>query len=137
MKTYSLSARLIAVCLLALVMFLTGCGGGGGPGSYLCTADVEPGIVVTVVDAQTRAPIAQGATGTILKDKYSDTMRPFESDANGTLLSLAGAYETPGVFTVRIEKTGYQAWEQTNVRVTNGPCHVKGVQLEADLQPAK
>ena len=136
MKPFFFCTRLIAVCLLALFVFLTGCGS-GGPGSYLCTADVEPGIVVTVIDAQTRAPIAQGATGAIVEGKYSDTMRPFGSDANGALLSLAGAYETPGVFTVRIEKTGYQTWEMQNVRVTKGPCHVKGVLLEADLQPAK
>ncbi len=126
----------VTACVVCLfIMFFAGCTfSGGGP----CTADVEPGIVVGVFDAQTQAPLASRATATIHDGSYTETLRPYGfADNAGTLVSLSGAYERAGNYTVDVTVPGYTPFEMKNVRVTKGACHVKGVGLEADLQPVK
>lgn len=130
MKPCCISTLLLLTCLLAL----TGCGSSDG---VLCGDHVERGIVVAVYDAQTHAPIAKDAVGTIEDGSYMETLTPAGGDSQGNLISIGGAFERPGTYTVRIEKSGYQTWEKKNVRVTKGVCNVNTVTLEADLQPAK
>ena len=133
--TFSSSLKPIAaICLLiGFALFICGC---GSSNTYACGASVMPGIVVTVVDAQTRASIADGAVATAQSGTVVETLRPFGYDGQGKVFGFQG-FVSSGTYTVRVEKNGYQPWEMKNVRVSKEVCGVKTVSLEADLQPAK
>jgi hypothetical protein len=102
----------------------------------ICTQSEEPALIVYVVDSVDGTPRAAGATGLATDQSYSDPLRPGISDGF-TLLALQAALERPGLYQVRVEKPGFQAWEQANVRVVANACHVMTVQLTARLQPAE
>jgi hypothetical protein len=116
---------------LVLMASVGGCRSATAGGSA-CTTEVVPGIAVAVRDQATGAPAATGAVGTITSGTYSERMRLIGSD-NGEPLVLGGADEREGTYTVRIEKTGYQPWEQSNVRVRQDICHVITAEILANL----
>lgn len=106
----------------------------------LCTTDVTPAVEVQVYDARTGAPAAHGTVATARDGSYTDTLEitgwtstPIDST---TALVVAGAYERPGTYTVRISKPGYQLWERTGVRAREGECGVERERLVASLEPA-
>ena len=94
-----------------------------------CTADFVFGISVTALDADTGAPITQGLQGTTVQ---GGTSAPMEVNGN----TLRGAGETAGAFTVGVTATGYDLWTRSGVEVTKGECHVRPVQLTAELVSA-
>ncbi len=127
---------LVAACF-ALVC--NGCGGGVG-----CTAQYVSGIVLRVVDAETGVSIADGAVATLRGNDYTETMRPYEYagprpgadpyDYSGFIpLSFAGAGERADKYIIRVQKDGYEPFEQT-VQVTRDVCHVNQKDLTANLK---
>ncbi len=64
---------------------------------------------------------------------YVDSLRAYGSNGQGVLLSLRGANERPGTYTVVILKDGYQTWKKEDVRVRADECHVRTVSLTAEL----
>jgi hypothetical protein len=127
------------VCLFLLVSLISissGCGSGDSPGGVGCSANIVDGIVVHVIDAQTHANIATGATGTIQDGSYTETLRPTQLDGAGNTISLSGAPERTGAYTITIQKAGYQTFVLQNVVVTKNVCHVNTVTVDANLLPA-
>ncbi len=103
----------------------------------VCTTEIVPGIVVTVLEAGTGVPLANEATGTVREGGFVGPLLPHERTGSdpATTVSLRGADERPGTYEVRVERDGYLPWFQTGVRVTQGRCHVQTVRLRADLTP--
>ena len=128
MKLLSVGSLFVLACLSGNF----GCGSSSD--GFGCTANIDNGIVVTVTDARTHAPIATGAAGTILDGSYTEMLRPFSMDSSGNVLSLAGAPERAGTYTVRITRVGYLPFEKQNVVVTRNACHVNTVAVMAELQ---
>ncbi|MCW3053957.1 MAG: hypothetical protein JWN14_3127 [Chthonomonadales bacterium] len=124
-------------CLVLMVgLFVAGCGGGNdNSGPVGCSANIENGITVRVVDAVTNANIATGATGTIQDGSYTETLQPTAFDGAGNVLYMTGAPERTGTYTIRINKTGYAPFVLQNVTVTKNVCHVNVVNVIAPLQP--
>lgn len=105
------------------------------PIDRICTASIEPGIVVRVIDAATRHPIGDRAVGTVKDGTYVDSLVPYGSSGmTGQLVSLRAADERPGTYTVYVERPGYQAWSLSGVEVERGECHVRTVQVDAPLE---
>jgi hypothetical protein len=115
--------------LLALLPVITECG-------LLvdCDTGIAPAIVVEVRNANTGEPAAAGALGTVRDGTYMDSLYQY-SFAGAVPLSLAGADERPGTYTVTIEKAGYETWTVTGVTVGDSNCHVETVNLTAELAP--
>jgi hypothetical protein len=127
----------IALFVLPFLVLPAGCSGLG----YGCAASVSPAIIVVIKDAETGAPAAEGAVGTIRDGTYAETLQvyvttsPTPPETIGTPLSLSGGVGRPGTYTVRVEKPGYQAWERMGVRARPAQCGVVStVNLVADLQ---
>jgi hypothetical protein len=99
----------------------------------ICHTGIFPAINVEVRDALTGEPAASGAVGTLRDGTFSETLREMGWTAEGQVLSLGGAEERPGRYTVRIEKEGYEAWERTNVHARGNTCGVVTVRLQAEL----
>jgi hypothetical protein len=93
-----------------------------------CTDELRAGIVVTVRDSATSAPVF-GARVVARNATLADTSRAQPDGVYPLVHEKAGAY------TVTVEQAGYRPWTRTNVRVTSDACHVKTVSLTALLQP--
>jgi hypothetical protein len=117
--------------LFALAISGVACGATNLDG---CTTSVEPGIVVSISDAATGAPLAEIASGWVADGTYQDSLRPFGYQGTPpAMVSRAAAHERPGRYTVQVGAPGYVDWRLANVRVELGECHVQTVPLEARL----
>ena len=111
--------------LLALA-FLVGC---ADQGPIICTEQFVYGIRVEVVDPGSGTSLADSATMTLRDGDYveSTTLSP-----DG--LTMAGAGERAGNYTVIVARPSYHNWVRTEVEVTADGCHVIPVKLRAELQ---
>lgn len=121
--------------ILFLVVTLGACVGGD-----ICTASVEPSIVITIRDAVSQVPLAAAAQGTAEQrggiGKGGITLPLLPSGfMDGVMVSRRAGEELSGVFTVRVEHAGYLPWERNGVQVPDLGCHVGTVLLTADLIP--
>lgn len=96
-------------------------------GPRACTTEFVYGIAVTVVDAETSAPVTEGLEGITVKNGVSS---PMEALGN----RLLGAGEDEGVHSVVITAGGYELWTRDGVRVEADECHVSTVRLTAPLR---
>lgn len=126
MHSRSVVAALISVWLGA-------CRGPSEPSQVVCTAIVMPAVVVAIFDAQSGAPVADSAAGTVADGAYSDSLRAYAFDSSMVLVARAAAYERPGTYSMLIQRSGYQQWSVSGVRVGMGVCHVNTVLLRADM----
>ncbi|MEM7413933.1 MAG: carboxypeptidase-like regulatory domain-containing protein [Gemmatimonadota bacterium] len=117
---------------LILVMTLVGmgCYDGLGQDPIICTDIFVYGLNVDVVDAATSAPLAEGATLTVIEGTYVETVT-----ASWDGRSMAAAGERPGTYSVRVERVGYRSWERSDVQISSDECHVIPRSLEARLVP--
>lgn len=104
-------------------------------GGRVCTAHVEPGIVVTITDSASGEPRAADAVALARDGAFVDTLGPAHS-RGGVLLSRQGAHERKGIYEVTVRVAGYRDWVRSGVLVRPGECHVQRVELEAPLQVA-
>lgn len=102
-----------------------------------CTADLRPGIVVTIRDAATGEPVAGQAIGQVEDHRYVDSLRAYGYEGTPSVLaSRAAAFERSGTYEVTVFAADYQPWILQDVEVLESPdsCHVVTVELEANLQ---
>lgn len=121
--------RRCATCALAGMVFLTtACYEGSGP--LACTDVFVYGITVAVLDADSGRPVADEATLTLQDGPYVETVT---SSWDGR--SLSGAGERAGTYDLAIERPGYRSWSRSGIVVNADECHVRGVSLDARLEP--
>jgi hypothetical protein len=95
-----------------------------------CPAIAYAGLDVSVVNEQNGQGICD-ATVVASEGTYQETLRGFPC-------KFVGAFERPGTYVVRAERTGFVTREVTNVRVTKltGDCpHVETVSVLIRLSP--
>ena len=114
-----------------LPLMLGACGA-----DQFCPGDVAPGIVVQVRDAATEVSVAALARGEIRSGSYTDSLAPYEVDAEGILTSLTAGRGRPGTYEIRIEAEGYHPWVRTGVVVGSYACGAVTENVRADLVPA-
>lgn len=95
----------------------------------ICTDEARPGILVTVRDSVTRAPVSEAR----VVARMGTTTDTSSGLPDGT---YPLAYEKPGTYEVTVEQTGYRLWTRGNVQVTRDECHVQTVSFTALIQPS-
>ena len=115
-----------------LFLALAAIGGCGVFEPRVCTLQIEPGIRVTIIDSVSGEPRAADAVALARDGAFVDTLGPAVFEGN-VMISRQGADERPGFYEVVVRAPGYAEWVQT-AHVRPGDCHVRGVQLEAQLQ---
>ena len=108
---------LVVLCLLAAACDAV-------VGGVACPAVSEPALVVTIVDAATGEPAAEGALVVARDGAFADTLRASGVYDGQELVSVAGAHGRPGTYRVSVEQTGYERWERADVEVrsSGGAC---------------
>lgn len=111
-------------------------------GVKVCTAEFRYGLAVYVKDANTGAWAASGARllTTDMQGTPVDTVNAWPSAAPAgkhewDAVRLLGAGERAGVYRVFVRKPGFADWVRVGVRVSEDDCHVRTVNLLAQLRP--
>ena len=113
-----------AVLVLALV---TAC---QAPEQLVCSP-VGPAVVATVFDSVTNAAAATGARGVSELAGDIDSLVVVAPER-----MISHHYATPGTYSVRVEKAGYQPWSATLVAMPGGRCGSSGISVDVRLKPA-
>lgn len=129
--------RSVGAGLSGVLLLLGGCEFLGLTDPVVCPAVISRGIEVEVRDAKSGQPAAQGALGIAREGSYVDTLQIVgwtSHPSAETALVLGGVEERPGLYSVRVEKVGYQPWERSGVRAEKGVCGVVTARLQAQLE---
>ena len=127
--------RKLESLLVGAALSLFGCGGDSVTemDQVVCTTELRPGIMISVLDNATGAAASCGAQALITGTGYSETVaNPAVAGCSDTLL-LSGAAERPGLYTVTVSKPGYRNAVFADVAVASDVCHVVTVTLTARL----
>lgn len=119
------------ICVPTLLLLATACTEPVG----VCLNIALPSVSVRVRDAATGAFIASGSTLVVTDGAFTDSTA-FPADTphlNALSLATPESQERPGNYLVTVRRPGYQTWERANVLVTQGACHVRTVNLTANL----
>jgi hypothetical protein len=87
--------------------------------SETCSNDARPGLLVSVVDFETGAPLP--ATIAVSDGAYREEVGPASVSGD----AYAAAYERAGVYDITASSEGYFPETVTGVVVSNGACHVR------------
>ena len=117
--------------LTATLTLLAGCRESSG---VICPAVALRAIEVEVRDEVTDEPRAELARGMVEDGSFTDSLRIIGYDSSMVPTILGAGDDRPGMYEVRIERAGYEAWDTTGVRVRAGECGVIPVQLVAHLR---
>jgi hypothetical protein len=96
----------------------------------VCPAYIPPSVRVTAQDSVTGANVTPGATLVLRSGAYVDsvTVPPIANSAS------VGEGRT-GTFTLTVRQTGYQGWTKTGIKVEEGQCGARTVDVVARLKP--
>ncbi len=109
-----------------------------------CTAEMRPGIVLTVLDSVSGAPMALERTRRVRATSASRVdsvaVLPSGSLILGGVIPIGDgrwgfAMENPGIWSVEVEVEGHRAWRQDGIAVSRGLCHVITTNVAARLGP--
>lgn len=116
--------------LFSIVVALMGC----EDGTYVCSSVYQPGIVITVKN-ENEEYVSDRVTAVVFEDQYLDTLRESSWKQSGELMSLAGAHERTGNYSLIITSEEFETYTDTNIIVNQDRCHVKTVELIVVLTP--
>ncbi len=119
--------------LLPVLLLLSAVACDNPPVAVVCTTEAIPGLVVEIRSSVDSVPLADNATVSWIEDgPYVETL----AGPGSTAAFRSGAVERPGLYTVHVNRPGYQPWVRIDVSVAAGRCHVETVTLQAWLLPA-
>ena len=96
-----------------------------------CTQEFVYGLHVTVFDASSSLPLAEGIQVKALDGIYQENLFNFSGQEN----TFYGAGERIGIYTITVSKEGYQTYTSSPITVTRNVCHVIPQSLTVNLQP--
>jgi len=129
--TRAVAGRLVRGLTAILLCSLGSCRKTPNPGP-ICTMIFVYGLTVEVRDAATGRGIAAGSVVVARDGSYSETLVSGPVDS----VSVQGAGERAGTYSIIVTRPGYSAWTSPPVTVTADQCHVHPVLVNARLTPA-
>ena len=98
-----------------------------------CTLVAIYALKIEVFDQETGSAISCGASALIQDIDYEEEVVNKSGSSCKITLSLVGALERDGTYTVTVSKEGYNEWTQSDIVVTKNICHVNPITLQAYL----
>jgi hypothetical protein len=102
--------------------------------TIVCDTAALPAIVVDVFDRETGFANACGATVMIEDGDFIEQLDNPLGDECDESFSFNGAHERDGIYNITVTKEGYQQWQQFDVVVSEGLCHVNTISLQAYME---
>ena len=124
--------RMTGVTLLLLILFIASCEDPVVP-VPICSDEYRYGLEIRVVDKETGGPTGLGAWAVVTDGEYEELALCEDRGPLGVAALAAG--ERAGTYTISIEAEGYLEWRREGVRVTADRCHVRTVEIIAELEP--
>ena len=111
-------------------------GCGSSPDDVVCTADLAPGIVVEIRDANSDMPLAENALVIITDGDFREALliTGYEGSDSSSAVTVSGALERAGIYDISVTLIGYKDWSRSGVEVTSGVCHVGTIIFIARLE---
>jgi hypothetical protein len=97
-----------------------------------CDTAAYPGVEIVVKNSAGEF-INDDITAVIFEDNFRDTLMIYDVNELGEAISLAGAYERPGNYSLIITSDLYTTYTNTGIRVRNDRCHVRTRELSITL----
>jgi hypothetical protein len=135
MSPFATVGRVTPAVPVAIASVFAAC---DGPDCNSIGAPQAPMFQVEVRDAATGHPAWWGATGYIEDGNFREDLHPSSTDPNDSLrvLPLFSQSSREGMYTVRVEKPGFQTWSATDLLVETQGCFLTSHLLEARLERA-
>jgi hypothetical protein len=122
--------------LLTIAVFSLAC----GRSPVVCAGTGVPAITVEIRDSVSGLPAAFGARLIARTGERTEIATDFTPAADSlTALTLNAGMDTPGIYLVTVEKSGYRTWTRDDVvvRAVEAECgSIDGVILQVSLQRA-
>jgi hypothetical protein len=98
---------------------------------------VLPAVEIEVRDLVTNNFLLITPRGVAREGSFQDSLRVGSTTVENPprVVSLMGADERTGRYTVQIEADGYRPWDTAGVQVTADACHVQTERFTAALEP--
>jgi hypothetical protein len=132
--------RVVSAASIGALLFLAGCHFLAPTDPVVCLGVISRAIEVEVRDAETGQPAAHGAVGIAREGNFVDSLQIsgwMSYPSAESALMLGGVEERPGLYSIRVEKDGYEPWERSGVRADKDACGVITVRLRAYLERAE
>ncbi len=128
-----ISTRIMLAISLAGFILL-GCNGSSNEDpQVICTPSIEPGLQITILDAETQESISCGATIMVQDGNFEETVSNEEGPDCQNAKKLTAAEERAGTYHLRVTKEGYQEANVYDVIVKSGTCHVQTKDVTVEL----
>jgi hypothetical protein len=101
--------------------------------SFACPEEPSPSVVIGVFDAGTGEAVAGDASGWYTVNGMTDSLR-HEVRVGG--IPQLFAFGPPGVYQVRVQRTGHSEWVMSDLVVQQSECGPATVRVTATLEPA-
>jgi hypothetical protein len=115
--------------LLYTTVTFIGCDESG----YPCSAVTVPAIKLTVKNSAGEY-VCDQVTAVVFEDSYRDTLAVASVNELGEVISLQGAYERAGNYSLIITSDVYNTYTDTQIIVRDGQCHVKTEELSVVVE---
>ncbi|HNP32370.1 MAG TPA: carboxypeptidase-like regulatory domain-containing protein [Flavobacterium sp.] len=99
--------------------------------TIMCTQEFVYGLQVSVHDAVTGLPMAEGVQVKAVDGTYHENLY----NLIGQDSTFYGAGERVGIYTITVTKEGYQTYTSSPIGVSANQCHVNPQSLTVNLQP--
>jgi hypothetical protein len=119
----------------AIALLATACG------DVVCTLEPRAAIKADIRDSVTNAGAAFHASLVVTNETVYDSSffggvsgAPFDT-ASFSAVNSSAINSRPGIYTVRVRRSGYRLWQRTSVRVGGDRCGADATELLIRLQP--
>lgn len=123
---------MLAVGLTGFTLF--GCNGSSNDDpQVVCTPSIEPGLQITILDADTKESTSCGATVVVQDGNFEETVSNEAGPDCQNSKKLTAAEERAGTYHLIVTKEGYQEANVYDVIVESGTCHVQTKDITVEL----
>lgn len=100
----------------------------------VCTTEVVPALVISIIDKETKQPTACGATVTIQDGDFIEKLEIADDENCDDAMEVRAVNERAGTYNISIAKAGYVDWMKYDVQVAENACHVETVKIKAEME---
>lgn len=100
----------------------------------MCDEQTYPAIELTVKN-EVGEYVCDSVTAVVFEGGFRDTLMEWRMNETGQVISLSGAFEREGIYSLIITSDVYETYTDTQIVVRADQCHVKTRKLSVVVEP--